>query len=458
MTRHERVCLVLGLWAMGCGPWQRVGAPDRPQPGVNVTRVLDAADIYRAMGFYVSGPPLPFVGSLRYLRSAYRDSTLAVAALSLANHALTFRRDGNEFVAEYHVEVIFRPDSAGAESGAVARQMASDHVVRVRAFQETLRNDESIVFQQFLSLGPGVYHVTVLVRDRNGPGVAHQERLDTVPSYAGPGLATPIAIYEGIGRTNAADPPKLLVNPRATLPYGGDTLRFYIEGYGLAAQARLAIQVTDQGGANVLEDTVPVAGGTGLGRAVIVLAPSRLPMGQAQIQLQPVGGGPSARSPFLVSFSSQWVITNFDQMISLLRYFERPDLVDSLRKASPADRPEVWKRFWKATDPVPITPENEALDDYFRRIQTANQRYSEAGDPGWLTDRGEVFITMGDPDEVYDLRGDVSRGGPAVIRWTYNSLQLLLLFVDQSGFGRFRLTPSSRADYQRALFRVRRTR
>ena len=458
MTRHARVCFVLGLWAMGCGPWQRVGAPDRPQPGVNVMRVLDAADIYRAMGFYVSGPPLPFVGSLRYLRSATRDSTLAVAALSLANHALTFRRDGNEFVAEYHVEVIFRPDSAGVESGAVARQMASDHVVRVRAFQETLRNDESIVFQQFLSLGPGVYHVTVLVRDRNGPGVAHQERLDTVPSYAGPGLATPIAIYEGIGRTNAADPPKLLVNPRATLPYGGDTLRFYIEGYGLAAQARLAIQVTDQGGANVLEDTVPVAGGTGLGRAVIVLAPSRLPMGQAQIQLQPVGGGPSARSPFLVSFSSQWVITNFDQMISLLRYFERQDLVDSLRKASPADRPEMWKRFWKATDPVPITPENEALDDYFRRIQTANQRYAEAGDPGWLTDRGEVFITMGDPDEVYDLRGDVSRGGPAVIRWTYNSLQLLLLFVDQSGFGRFRLTPSSRADYQRALFRVRRTR
>ena len=454
MTRCGPVCLVVAVWALGCGPWQRVGAPDHPQPGVNVARVLDASDIYRAMGFYVSGPPLPFVGSVRYLRAASPDSTLALCALSLTNHALSFRRDGNEFVAEYHVEVSFRPDSGGG--AAAPRQVASDQVVRVRGFQETLRADESIIFQQFLTLGPGVYHVTVLVRDRNGPGVGRQERMDTVPAYRGPALATPIAFYEGTGRSDAADSPKLLANPRATLPYGADTLRFYVEGYGLAARARLAFRVIDQGGADVLEDTVPVAGGAGLARAVIPLAPDRLPMGQAQLQLQQVGGGPRARAPFLVSFSGQWVITNFDQMISLLRYFERQDLVDSLRKAPPAERPELWKRFWKSTDPVPITPENEALDEYFRRVQIANQRYAEAGDPGWLTDRGEVFISLGDPDEVYDLRGDVSRGGTAVIRWTYNTLQLVLLFVDQTGFGRFRLTPSSRADYMRVLARVRR--
>ncbi|OLC08748.1 MAG: hypothetical protein AUH42_00665 [Gemmatimonadetes bacterium 13_1_40CM_70_11] len=450
MTRGGSVGIVLGIWALGCGPWQRVGSPDHPQPGVNVARVLDAAEIYRAMGFYVSGPPLPFVGSVRYLRAASPESTLALCALSLNNHALSFRRDANEFVAEYHVEVSFRPDSGAT------RQVASDQVVRVRGFQETLRNDESIIFQQFLTLGPGVYHVTVLVRDRNGPGLGRQERIDTVPSYAGRRLGTPIAIYEGTGRSTAAEPPKLLANPRATLPYGGDTLRFYVEGYGLAERARLALRVIDQGGADVFDDTVSFGGGTGMERTVIGLAPDRLPMGRALLQLQAVGGGPDARAPFLVSFSSQWVITNFDEMISLLRYFERQDYVDSLRKAPPAARPELWKRFWKATDPVPITPENEALDEYFKRIQIANQRFAEAGDPGWLTDRGEVFISLGEPEEVYDLRGDVSRGGTAVIRWTYNTLQLVLLFADQSGFGRFRLTPSSRADYQRVLGRVHR--
>src|SRR2546422_1605729 len=53
--------------------------------------------------------------------------------------------------------------------------------------------------------------------------------------------------------------------------------------------------------------------------------------------------------------------------------------------------------------------ENEALEAYFRRIQIANQRFRESGDPGWLTDRGEVFITLGDPDDVFDFTADVSR-------------------------------------------------
>jgi GWxTD domain-containing protein len=142
-------------------------------------------------------------------------------------------------------------------------------------------------------------------------------------------------------------------------------------------------------------------------------------------------------------------------MVSLLRYFERQDLVAKLRAAPPDQRPQVWRDFWQATDPVPLTPENEALDEYFRRIQLANQHFQEGADPGWLTDRGEVFITLGDPDEVIDLRGDPSRDAMA-IRWNYVQLRLSLLFRDETGFGRYRLTPNSRSEYQRVLARVRR--
>ncbi len=160
----------------------------------------------------------------------------------------------------------------------------------------------------------------------------------------------------------------------------------------------------------------------------------------------------------MVSFSNQWVITNFEEMLSLLRYFDAPRWVDSLRKAPPAERPTVWREFWKATDPVELTPENEALDDYFHRVQRANVRFPDEGVPGWLTDRGEVYITLGDPDEVLDLANGMDRSGLRVIRWTYTALRLVLYFQDQSGFNHLKLTPTSRAEYQRALFRVHRSR
>jgi len=450
VTRRRAVWALCSAGILACGPWQRVGAPDRTPPGVGITQLFDASTVYRSMGFLVGGPALPFVGTVRYLRAATPDSTLALCALSLANTALTFRRDANEFVAEYHVEVSFRPDTG------LSRLVTSDQAVRVRAFKETLRGDESIIFQQFITVRPGVYHVGVLVRDRNGPNLSRGERVDTVPSFTGQGIGSPIPYYDGTGRSSLAELPKLVANPRATLPFGGDTLRFYLEGYGLPPGTRLAVSAVDGRGAPVWQDTVALSGGD-LSHTTVALAPGRIPLGRADLVVAAVAGGGSlkAETPFVVSLSDQWIITNFDQMLSLLRYFDRQDLVAKLRSAPPDQRPGLWRDFWKTTDPVPMTPENEALDEYFRRVQIANQRFQESADPGWLTDRGEVFITLGEPDEVVDLRGDVSRDA-MTIRWNYIQLRVSLLFRDESGFGRFRLTPSSRSEYQRVLARVRR--
>ncbi|HYT70466.1 MAG TPA: GWxTD domain-containing protein [Gemmatimonadales bacterium] len=452
MRRLVERALLAGLAATGCGSWQRVGTESRPEPGTTVPPLFDAGTVYRKMGFFVAGPPLPFVASVRYLADAAPDSTLAVFALSLANHSLSFQRDGNEFVAQYHIDVSFRGDPARV------RQLASDQTIRVRTFQETLRADESVIYQQFVGLPPGVYTITVAVRDRNSPSSARQERADTVPRLAGRALSSVIPIYEGAGRAGLAELPKLLVNTRATLPYGGDSLRFYVEAYGVPAGTRLAARALDQGGVEVARDTIALAGDASFAKAQLAFRPGELPVGEGELEVAAVGAGgtPVARAPFLVSFSDQWAITNYDEMISLLRYFDRPEWVEKLRKATEADRPALWRDFFKATDPVPITPENEALDEYFRRVQTANQRFKESGDPGWLTDRGEVFITLGEPDDVFDFSSDVSRSGVRGVRWTYSQLRLTLFFQDQTGFGRFRLTPTSRAEYQRVLARVRR--
>jgi len=439
----------------GCGAWQRVGSSDAPAPGTTLPHLFDATTMYRSMGFLATGGPLPFVASVRYLRGPAPDSTLALFSLSLANSSITFQRSGAEFVAEYRVEATFRGDS----SLVPVRRIARDEQVRVRSFQETLRGDESVIFQQFVTLKPGSYTVSVMVRDGNGPAFARTERVDTAPNlWSRPGLARPIPTYEGAGRTQTAALPALLSNPRATLPYGTDTLRFYVEAYGLPERSRLVARVTDGSDRELWRDTVALRGDASLAAATIAVAPDRLPVGQAELVTTPVGGGDSSRARFLVSFSNQWVITNFEEMLSLLRYFDRWEWVDSLRKAPPEQRPTVWRAFWKATDPVAITPENEALDDYFRRVQQANVRFPDEGEPGWLTDRGEVLITLGEPDEVLDLSSGLDRSGLRAIRWTFTNERLVLFFQDQSGFNHFKLTPTSRAEYQRVLARVRRSR
>jgi len=449
------VALVLtAVLAAGCGSMPRAGMPETASRGNASPRLFDASSVYRSMGALVGGGALPFIASVRYLAGPTPDSTLALFSMSLTNQTLTFQRRGADFVAEYRVEASFRSDST---SLAAVRQIGSDEQVRVRNFQETLRTDESVIYQQFVMVPPGVYYVMAMVRDRNGPAYARAERADTAPRFAGPALTEPIAVYTAEGRAERSALPKLVANPRATLPYGPDSMRFYVERYG-AKPGPIVARVVDDADHELWRDSVPLTGGPDLSSATIVVVPANLPVGQAELQTLTVGGGDTTHTRFLVSFSNQWVITNFDEMMSLLRYFARQDWVDSLRRASPDRRPDVWRQFWKATDPVPLTPENEAIDDYFRRVQQANIRFPDEGGPGWLTERGEVFISLGEPDEMIDLSNGVDRNGVRVQRWTYASERLVLYFQDQTGFSRFRLAPASRAEYQRVVMRMRQAR
>jgi GWxTD domain-containing protein len=295
-----------------------------------------------------------------------------------------------------------------------------------------------------------------MVRDRNGPAFSRAERADTAPRFTGRAMTKPIAVYRAEGRPERSALPKLVANPRATLPYGPDSMRFYVERYGSPpAMGSIVARVVDGANREVWRDSVPLTGGTSVSSATIVVVPAKLPVGEAELQTLPASGGDTTRTRFLVSFSNQWVITNFDEMMSLLRYFSRQDWVDSLRRAAPDRRPDVWRQFWKATDPVPLTPENEALDGYFRRVQQANIRFPDEGGPGWQTDRGEVFICLGEPDEMLDLSNGIDRNGVHVVRWTYAAERLVLYFQDQTGFSRYRLTPTSRAEFQRVVMRLR---
>lgn len=56
--------------------------------------------------------------------------------------------------------------------------------------------------------------------------------------------------------------------------------------------------------------------------------------------------------------------------------------------------------FWARRDPSPGTFENEYRREYWNRILEANKRFRDSTTPGWKTDRGKVFILLGEPNFV----------------------------------------------------------
>jgi GWxTD domain-containing protein len=452
--------LVVVTSACSAGP--RPGRRPAPDPNVLVPRLADPTAVYRQFGFLAKGEPLPFVASLHFLAGATPDSTLALFGLSMPGTSLSFRRVESAFEARYRVEAVFRRGTQ------IVRQISSDQAVRVAAIAETRRADESVIFQHFLHLPPGELTVTVVVRDRNGLSSTRDDGLLRVPRYdgSGPRLSSLIPIHQGTPRATRAALPTILASPRATSPQGADTLSFYVEAYDVPPGADLYVRARHGDSAVAFSDTVTIAPpevavaagadtvGADVAAALVRIAPPQLQLGELRFEAT-LGGRDTSRALALVTFSEQWAVTNLDDVLGLLRYFGHDDEVRRLQAARGQERSELWRAFHRATDPDTMTPENEAMTAYFRRLLIANIRFREESEPGWLTDRGEVYITIGEPDR--EERYDDPRTSRTVIRWTYfsGSETVLLYFMNELSLTTFRLTFSSRVEYQRLLSRVR---
>ncbi|MGA9071681.1 MAG: GWxTD domain-containing protein [Terracidiphilus sp.] len=63
------------------------------------------------------------------------------------------------------------------------------------------------------------------------------------------------------------------------------------------------------------------------------------------------------------------------------------------------EREAFIEQFWLRRNPNPDSPENEFREEHYRRIAYANEHYA-AGKPGWKTDRGHIYISLGPPDSI----------------------------------------------------------
>jgi len=63
------------------------------------------------------------------------------------------------------------------------------------------------------------------------------------------------------------------------------------------------------------------------------------------------------------------------------------------------EREQFIEQFWWRRDPDPRTAANEFKEEHYRRLAYVNEVYS-VGKPGWMTDRGRVYIIHGPPDQI----------------------------------------------------------
>jgi GWxTD domain-containing protein len=126
----------------------------------------------------------------------------------------------------------------------------------------------------------------------------------------------------------------------------------------------------------------------------------------------------------------RYIITGKERKI----FLELPD----------SEKEQFIKEFWERRDPDPDTEENEFKIEYFNRIEKATELFVGEARPGWMTDRGRIYVLFGPPTDriTYPVAGDSLRGCQEV--WYYGSFPVV--FVDPHCMGSYSLVTYDLSD------------
>jgi GWxTD domain-containing protein len=67
--------------------------------------------------------------------------------------------------------------------------------------------------------------------------------------------------------------------------------------------------------------------------------------------------------------------------------------------ANDEERDAFIEEFWQRRNPNPESVDNVYRDEHYARIAYSNEHFA-AGKPGWMTDRGHIYIAYGKPDSI----------------------------------------------------------
>ena len=416
-----------------------------------VTQGQDPSTIYNQMGLIATGSPLSYVGKIAYFATRSPDTTMLLASVSIPNRMLSFVRDGDSYRAPYEVRLRL------LQGNTEVKTVNAMEIVRVATFKEVNRTDESVIFQNYFRVIPGDYTISFTVRDVSSNRSATQEGQINIPRLTQGNLSTPLLVYEATRRTTLDSLPRVLASPRSSAVFGQDsTVSVYLEAYGQQPSLPVSFVVQNDKGTVTWRDTTVLQRTGNLMSGAVTIPISRVGIGVANVTFTRLDATDTVRAPVFVSFGNDIPLLTYEELINQLRYYVSPERLRTLRDASLEQRGQAWAAFLRASDPAPSTPEHEGLQTYFARLQQAAIRFRDDGTSrgGWLSDRGRVYVVLGEPDQLFEQTTNAALSRTSIAQrgrlqyWEYSQYRVRLVFFDETGTGRWRLTQQSETEFQ----------
>jgi GWxTD domain-containing protein len=171
------------------------------------------------------------------------------------------------------------------------------------------------------------------------------------------------------------------------------------------------------------------------------IAGSTIPSGSYMF-LGQISNSKQRKQVMVYSFRVVWTnkpISSYNPSLALeqMVYILLKEEYNRTKRMIDEEKRDYFETYWKARDPIPETPQNELMDEYFYRVDYADEYFSYQKVSGWKTDRGRIYCIYGKPDMKETAYMDIQRTPLEV--WTYKIARKQFTFIDLQKIGMYEL-------------------
>ncbi len=354
---------------------------------------------------------------------------------------INFKRDklSENFVSEFDISIDIKDEN----NVSAFNKIYKEEITTSKTDIEYLSQNSQIITKNIF-LEPGEYRIIVSVYEQSSKNFAERERTVRIRDF----LRKPVSISDVmiVSKLNEINGRKY-ITPEASRNVGMlDTFYLFFFVYKNSEQPSIDVKCEILGSKNDLLfsqiERVDVTTGIDIENRMIFAVPTNnLSFGKFKIKISASDSQYDVTENF--SFENEDIdfpvdLTDINEAISQLQYIAKESEIEHIEAAkTDADKRKRFIEFWKSKDPSPLTKRNEIMLEYYKRIKYANKHYSTPYTKGWKTDMGMVYVIFGTPSSIE--RHPYEMGTKPYEIWEYYDINRQFVFVDDSGFGDYRL-------------------
>lgn len=361
--------------------------------------------------------------------------------VQMLNDDITFVSTDTAYLAEVQIDVYI----SDSNQEFVFNRTFTEKIT-AKTFEETNSRKIANVFSTEIPLDSGKYESVLTVLDKNTGKQINRKAFFKLPSFSKlPFLVSEILMFDEFTEDSSGMITKFTPNLTGNFSSGSKFIYLHFDTFVRNAEDSLKIRYVVRDANNYVnqKNEYVVTGNDNFRRHFIRLSRHQFERARYSIDVTAILG----KYQFKVSkfFSFFWTISpnspqDLDLALQQLEYIADRDSINFYMKQSLDSKKGYFERFWHRMDPNPETNKNELMDEYYRRVNYANQNFSTMSQEGWLTDMGRIFIKFGQPDDIERHPFEMNTYPYEI--WRYYSLSKVFLFIDRLGFGDYYLHPS----------------